>query len=211
MMRYTLVSDGPSDQALMPILEWALRQAGVIADLQGQWADLRNLRYPPVGLRERIRASLDLYPCELLFVHRDGEAQDPNMRKEEIANALTQLRSAGVDIPYVCVVPVRMQEAWLLIDQNAIRIAAGNQYGRAPLPLPRARDLEGVVDPKALLFQLLQTASELSGRRLHKLSLSRARLRIAELIDDFTALRALPAFRLFETDLGEVVARSHWA
>ena len=211
MIRYTLVSDGSSDQALMPILDWALRQAGVTADLQGQWAELRNLRHPPVGLRERIRTALDLYPCELLFVHRDGEAQDPNMRKEEIANALTQLGSDGIDVPYVCVVPVRMQEAWLLIDQNAIRMAAGNQYGRAQLPLPRARDLEGIVDPKALLFQLLQTASELGGRRLHKLSLSRARLRIAELIDDFTALRALPAFRLFETDLGEVVVRSHWA
>lgn len=210
MIRYTLVSDGPSDQALMPILEWALRQAGVMTDLQGQWAELRNLRYPPLGLLEKIRTALDLYPCDLLFVHRDGEGQEPDMRKEEIINALAQLEE-GMNVPYVCVIPVRMQEAWLLIDQNAIRMAAGNQYGRVPLTLPRARDLEGIADPKALLFELLRTASELTGRRLQRLSLSGVRLRIAQLIDDFAALRALRAFRLFEADLGEVVTQSHWA
>ncbi|HET9284742.1 MAG TPA: hypothetical protein VFR24_22560 [Candidatus Angelobacter sp.] len=132
------------------------------------------------------------------------------MRKEEIINALAQLEE-GMNVPYVCVIPVRMQEAWLLIDQNAIRMAAGNQYGRVPLTLPRARDLEGIADPKALLFELLRTASELTGRRLQRLSLSGVRLRIAQLIDDFAALRALRAFRLFEADLGEVVTQSHWA
>jgi hypothetical protein len=210
MIRYTLVSDGPSDQALMPILEWALRQAGVITDLQGLWAELRTLRHPPVGLLERIRTALDLYPCDLLFVHRDGEAQAPDMRKEEIINALSQLEAEGINIPYVCVVPVRMQEAWLLIDQNAIRMAAGNQYGRVPLALPRPRELEAIPNPKALLFELLQTASELTGRRLQRLSLSGARLRIAQLIDDFTILKTLPAFQRFEANLVEVVSQNHW-
>jgi hypothetical protein len=204
-MRYTLVSDGASDQALMPILEWALRQAGVAADLQAQWADLRTLRHPPIGLRDRIKTAVALYPCELLFVHRDGEGQGPEMRITEINGAVSELRHSGVAVPHVCVVPVRMQEAWLLIDEDAIRTASGNQYGRVQLPLPRPRDLEGLPDPKEVLFALLRTASELSGRRLRKLSLARARLRVAELIDDFSRLRVLTAFQTFEASRNKQV------
>lgn len=209
-MRYTLVSDGASDQALMPILEWALRQAGVAADLEAQWADLRNLRHPPIGLRDRIRTALALYPCELLFVHRDEEGQGPAMCMTEINGAIDELRHSETAIPHICVVPVRMQEAWLLIDENAIRTAVGNQYGRVRLPLPRPRDIEDLLDPKEVLFRLLQSASELTGRRLRKLSLARARLRVAELIDDFSRLRALTAFQTFEAELARVVGREHW-
>jgi hypothetical protein len=209
-MRYTLVTDGASDQALMPILEWTLRQSGVIADLQGQWADLRHLLRPPQGLRERMQVAIRLYPCDLLFIHRDGEAQSCSVRVAEITAALEDLRPAEAAVPYVCVVPIRMQEAWLLISEDAIRTAAGNPHGLVPLAVPRPRDLENLADPKEVLFRLLQVASELTGRRLRKLSLPRARLRVAELIDDFSTLRALSAYRVFEQALRDVVAREHW-
>ncbi len=72
MLVYTLLADGSSDQVMMPILEWLLARHGV-SRLQGRWADLRSLRTSPSGLAARISAAHRLYPCDLLFVHRDAE------------------------------------------------------------------------------------------------------------------------------------------
>jgi hypothetical protein len=166
----------------MPILEWALWQAGVTAGLLGVWAELRGLRNSPVGLRNKIRTAIELYPCELLFVHRDAEGQGRAIRITEINDTIDELRQSGITIPHVCAVLVRMQEAWLLIDEVAIRTAVGNQYGRVQLQLPRLHEIEALHDPKEVLFELLTTASEFSGRRLRKFSCAKARLRITSLI-----------------------------
>ncbi|MEH2437636.1 MAG: hypothetical protein V7K25_25980 [Nostoc sp.] len=37
---YTLLSDGSSDKALMPILTWLLREHQVECAIQSNWADL---------------------------------------------------------------------------------------------------------------------------------------------------------------------------
>ena len=72
-LRYTLLSDGSSDQALMPILTWLLRAQGIHGAIQPEWADLRRLPRPPRTLSERISFSLDLYPTfrteALIVVH----------------------------------------------------------------------------------------------------------------------------------------------
>jgi len=91
-----------------------------------------------------------------------------------------------------------MTEAWLLIDESAIREASGNPNGRTPLALPRTRDLEKLPDPKELLYELLRQASELSGRRLAKFKPDECVHRLAELIDDFSPLCGLPAFKLLQ-------------
>ena len=69
---YTLLSDGSSDRALMPLLDWLLRQHMPSIAIQGSWADLRRLPRPPRSLVNRIQTSVDLFPCDLLFVHRDA-------------------------------------------------------------------------------------------------------------------------------------------
>ncbi len=58
----------------MPILTWLLRENGVICPIQSLWADLYRLpKKPPLMSREEFQAILDLYPCDLLFVHRDSD------------------------------------------------------------------------------------------------------------------------------------------
>jgi len=64
-VRYTLVSDGSSDRALIPILNWILRQYKVGFALQPAWADLRRIRKPIRGLTARIQWALELYPCDI--------------------------------------------------------------------------------------------------------------------------------------------------
>lgn len=166
-LRFTLVSDGSSDIALLPILSWLLIEHRVCCVIQPVWADLRWLPSPPKDLASRIKLSLDLYPCALLFVHRDAESRPYSQRKNEIDEALASIRTASV--PSVCVVPVRMLEAWLLFSEEALRRAAANPNRRTPLRIPSPATLEQINDPKSDLYQLLSEASELKGRRLKKL------------------------------------------
>lgn len=201
MIRTTLVAEGSSDQVLTQIIDWALWEAGVRAELISQWADLRNLRVKPLGFPAIVQKALDLYPCDLLFVHRDSDRESLAVRKAQINDGLSDL-----DLPpKVAVVPVRMQEAWLLCDEQAIRIAAGNPAGRSKLLLPKPTAIERIVDPKDKIFSLLRTASERTGRRLQQFNVEFARTQICQHIDDFSKLRTLASFQDFESELRSVV------
>jgi hypothetical protein len=121
----------------------------------------------------------------------------------EIQIAITQLSS--VSIPTVCVVPVRMTEAWLLFDILALRKAASNPNGKVELHLPDIKSLENEPDPKHILHQILRQASGLPPRRLRKFSADDCTHRVSELINDFSPLRVLPAFAALEAELKNVV------
>jgi len=197
-LRYTLLGNGSSDRHLLPLVTWVVQQHTALP-VAHAWADLGFLQNRPTSLQERIRMSMQYYPAPLLFVHRDAESATRQERIFEIQRAISGLSVAN----YVCVVPIKMQEAWLLFDEGAIRRAAGNPNGREALNLPAMRDLERTDDPKNVLFEALRTASGLSPRRLAKFNVHHAAHRLAELIDDYSPLRELPAFAAFE---GEVRA-----
>ena len=197
-LRFTLMADGSSDMALLPILVWLLRRHFGSIPIQPEFADLRRLQNPPNELFERIAKSIELYPCDLLFVHRDAERESIEKRVREIRESVEQC--AIETPPVVCVVPVRMQEAWLLIDESALRKAAGNPQGRQPLDVPDRKKLEDLPDPKQRLHDLLHQASGLRGRRLKRFirDVGSYVHRVAEQIDDFSLLRELTAFRKVE-------------
>ena len=88
-IHYTLISDGPSDRALLPILTWTLREKGEVSRSQAEWADLRRLPRTPQTLHERILNAIDLFPCDLLFVHRDAESR---IRITELISDFSPLR-----------------------------------------------------------------------------------------------------------------------
>lgn len=199
-IRCTVLADGRSDDALVPIISWSLTESDPSSSVVLQWADLGRVRNPPRKLAARIVAACDLYPCELLFIHRDAEKESSEERVREIRAAFSDAKVAA---PHVCVVPVRMMEAWLLFNEAAIRRAAGNPYGQVPLALPASRTIETLVDPKETLAALLQAACELKGRRLKDFRVLPRR--VAELIEDFSPLRELPAFRQFEQELRQAL------
>ncbi len=201
--RYTLVTDGSSDRILLPILDWLWREVYRVG-AKGEWFDPRPFGPPSLSLQDRIRRAIDLYPCDTLFVHRDAESDTPEERYEEISQAIEAIREVVMDIPHVCVVPVRMTEAWLLFDESAIRRAAGNPNGKMILDLPLLPATEQCPNPKNLIFDAIQKASGLNKRRLKKLNVRECRARLAELIRDYSPLRQLPAFSRLEQDLGEI-------
>lgn len=205
--RFTLLSDGSSDKTLIPHLTWLLKQNGVTLPIVSDWADLSRLRERPNDLTEKIERSLELYPCEVLFIHRDAEKELPKNRKDEITKALAKLNQNLAKPSFVCVNPVRMSEAWLLFDEKVIRRASGNPEGKAGINLPKLKNVEELPDPKEVLFKAIRDTSEKSGRKLKQLNadMPALRYRVSELIEDFAPLRALTAFNQLEADIKNLI------
>ncbi len=104
-----------------------------------------------------------------------------------------------------------MTEAWLLFDESAIRLASGNPNGKVPLKIPHISRLEDQPDPKQLLHELLTAASELSGRRRKSFDPKAGTRSIARLLDDFSPLRKLSAFRRkLESDVKQIANDKGW-
>lgn len=203
-IRHTLITDGRTDANLIPIIDWCLKQAGDVA--QGTRAEFWRLQKPPDGLAGRIAKAIELFPCDILFVHRDAEGDALAARVSEVREAFETVQQKGIKFPAVAVVPVRMLEAWLCFDERAIRNAAGNPNGTTSLDLPPLNRIESRPDPKEDLNRALREASELSGRRLKKFKTATAFWRITDNIEDFSPLRKLPAFRAFEESLRQLKA-----
>jgi len=101
-LSYALLADGTSDRALLPIILWTLQDLWP----DGEFAapDFFARKHKSVGaLVDTICQS---YHPDVIFVHRDAEAQSDEARLREIPD----------EDHIVPVVPVRMTEAWLLID-----------------------------------------------------------------------------------------------
>ena len=206
-LRYTLLADGSSDRCLIWIINWLLDSIPEVATrgFIPQTADLRRLPEPPKEFADRIVQAIRQFPCDILFVHRDAEAQPREKRTEEIRDAVNKV----VTLPHVSIVPVRMTEAWLLLEEDAIRKAADNPNGVIRLDLPSIANLERIPDPKKVLSELLVMAAEKSGRRKEQFErdIPVRRQRVAELIRDFAPLRQLAAFQALESDLKAAVKR----
>jgi hypothetical protein len=191
----TLVTDGSSDKLLVPLIE-LLFSAHTELAYQVNCAE----GLPPFssGLRARIDSALELFPCDFLFVHRDAEGIDATLRQQEIETSWPDSQQAAV---LICVVPVRMTEAWLIANQEPIRSAVGNPNGTESLGLPAIKDIESSPDPKEILFAALKAASGLSASRKRRFNPHQYRHRVSELTDDLEPLRKLSSFRHLETQV----------
>lgn len=210
-LRYTLTSDGPSDRSLMAVIDWTLREKRRLNNVTiiRQFADSRepDSMAQRHTLSDRVEDAIQRFPCDILFIHRDAERESLDVRQGEIETAVSATLNA---VEYwIPVIPVRMTEAWLLIDERAIRRAADNPNGSVSLSLPRVSRLERLPDPKATLNDLLIEASEKTGRRLVKFrrisELAWRHGRVADLIEDYSPLRSLSAFNAFENHVDHAI------
>lgn len=209
-LQYTLLSDGSSDRVLMPILTWLLHQHLPQCAVQPRWADLGRLRKPPRELYEKIRKAVDLYPCHIIFVHRDAETASLQDRQREVEETVNLACQTVAIPPAVAVIPVRMIEAWLLFDAPAIRAAAGNPNGVVDLNLPRLTEVENIPNPKSVLHRAILDATEKNARRQKRFDVNRAVHLIPQRIDDFAPLRKLSAFAAVEERIIGMMAERKW-
>ena len=207
VVRHTLVSEGTSDGNLIPIIDWTLREVAKVDLAKGARAEFWRLPSPPQSLAEKLSKAAELFPCEILFIHRDADREPPDLRYQEIRGAVEMAATEGCVLPAVAVVPVRMLEAWLMLDEVAIRCAAGNPNGTVPLDLPSLRRVEDCPDPKNDLRRALRTASELTGRRLKKFNSAQAFWRVLDFVKDFSPLRQIPAYCRFEASIREMSSK----
>ncbi|MFI9385124.1 DUF4276 family protein [Kutzneria sp. NPDC052558] len=159
------VAEGSSDAPLAGLVTDLFAEHGVRVRLQEPdftWLKLAK------DVRSKVRAGIELAKTDfdVVVVHRDADNAGPDSRVQEISRAVAAEAGAAQVVP---VVPVRMTEAWLLLDEAAIRRVAGNPNGRIGLKLPKAHEVESVADPKHVLRQCLLTAAECTGRRREQL------------------------------------------
>ena len=190
---YTLLTDGSSDEALMPMIDWLINQH--FSDMRFQSQFVRGLGKVGSDLLSRIDAALRQFPCDVLILHRDAEKESHAIRSAEVRRASDQRNQCCVSV-----VPVKMTEAWMLSDEPAIRAAAGNRYGKNALELPSKTQWELLNDPKQVLLDALAKASEKSGRALQKFQTQKHRHSVTRLTRSFSALRGLRAFDAFENE-----------
>lgn len=166
-VHFVLIGEGSSDESLILHLENLCIDCGA-KEVTGIAPDLRRLPYP-VGhsVEEKLRTILRLEPtANLIFIHRDADSRDAQPRHAEIAKAVN---TCQVDKAWVAIVPVQETEAWLLLDELAIKQVAGKPNSPVKLRLPSATTVEALADPKAVLQQALITSSGAMGRRLERL------------------------------------------
>jgi hypothetical protein len=165
-IHFVFIGEGTSDDGLIPHLENLCIELGA-DEVTGTAVDYQRLDARAGHTVEaKLKAALQLEPeANFWFIHRDSDDPDPRLRYEEISRAVERCGLAGV---WVAVVPVQEIEAWLLLDEAAIRSVAGRPRGSEPLNLPTPRQIESRASPKELLKESLVRAADVTGRRLQK-------------------------------------------
>jgi hypothetical protein len=149
---------------------------------------------------EAAREAFDAF--SILFIHTDG-AGDPAAAYDQRVKPGAQRIAAelsGQQNRTVGVVPVREMEAWTLVDPDALRGAFGTVLDDSALGIPtKAREVEGILDPKQALEQVY--GKVVGGRR-------RGKRKVTEFFDAIgerarlERLRDVPAYQRFEQELG---------
>lgn len=167
-VHFLLLCEGSSDEALIRHLRLLLLECGA-TEATGVAPDFNRLPGNiPRNLVSKIHATIKLEKkVDLLFVHRDADSNDPEPRYLEISEGVTRARYSG---SWIGVVPVQEIEAWLLLDESAIRNVSGRPNGSVPLNLPTHNRIEQIRNPKKQLEQLILHASETTGRRRRRIT-----------------------------------------
>ena len=203
--RFTLLAEGPSDESLLPILLWLWRQHRPTDELiEAQFVDPGYINIASRRLVDQLKPACDLYPCDVLFIHRDADRESPDTRANQISNSIKDAFTNELAPRAVCVIPVRMTEAWLLFHEPALRKAADDPNGQQPLDLPKFSQIERLPNPKHTLRELLRAASGLPPHRLKRFRADRAARLVSQFIEDFSPLRKLNAFRRLEEKFAEL-------
>lgn len=200
-MRAVFLADGPSDLPLAAHL--AALCAALQREVQVTSIDPRRLGASGRTVEDRLRVVLaqDVDP-DLVFIHRDAEGQRP---EDRVAEVQMGAQAAGVEVNRVVpVVPVRMTEAWLLLDEAEIRRVAGRPTSTNPLGLPSLQRVEAVADPKTMLRDVLVKAGAPSGNRNRKRferDFGRHRALLLQRLDPNGPVDQLAAWRRLKQDI----------
>lgn len=199
------VAEGTSDLPLADLVESLFVDRGVSVRLsKPDFAMLRENVRRDVGSKLAAGLKLMAEPADLVVVHRDADNAGVQARRTEIAEAARRSCGSSAVLP---VIPVRMTEAWLLLDESTIRQVAGNPRGRAALGLPTPAEAERIADPKHLLSECLLKAAGMTGRR-HTQAVKRFpqhRRQLLALLDRSGPVAKLASWQRLTADVEETI------
>ncbi|MGI6878358.1 hypothetical protein [Microbacterium sp. gxy059] len=198
--QFALLCEGTSDAPLVTALETLLVEAG-FDEVYGEAHTKRGSVEDALAEMAENRDSF-----HIVFVHRDADRAGREARTSEIARAAANIAWAEGDEPRIVpVIPVTMTEAWLLLNEAEIRAVCGNPRGSEALDLPKPHEIEGIADPKAVLFDVLRQAAPQGGRRrLTVQALSAWRSHLVERLDVHGRVRSLGAWQALEDEIAAV-------
>ncbi|GAA0360435.1 DUF4276 family protein [Actinoallomurus spadix] len=199
-LRVLFLGEGTSDSGITVHVQRIATESGVDVVITDPLID-RLGRPPNKTVAGKLQAIKDIGGVyDLVVIHRDGDRDGREARVAEIERAVADVMPEAVHAP---VIPIRMTEAWLLLDEREIRQVAGNPNGKAALGLPAVRKVETVPDPKATLKEVLCRASDLNGRRLDKFKqrFPHHRRQLLERIDPNGSIALVPSWCDFVADL----------
>ena len=193
MMQCLLVCEGSSDAPLATHI-------GQLLNSYGRHPADFNVSIDGQRLVDKVLNGLGMAShYDLIFIHRDADRAGVDARYREITDAIRQSEYTG---PWVGVVPVRMTEAWLLLDEAAIRKVVHWPNGSAPVTLPSPNEVERRANPREILNFALLDASEARGRRRDDLrrNLPAFRRSLLENLPVAGPLEQLPSWSRFRDD-----------
>lgn len=205
-IQFLLIGEGSSDEGLIEPLSRLCIEHGVdeIEDITSDF-DFTGAGHSVLDkLRIVLRSQISV---DLIFIHRDADSLNYQRREAEIREAI---EISQIDMPYVAVIPIHETEAWLLLDEQAIREIANNPFGRIPLQLPRPQNVEQIADPKIKLQEILLLASEVrGGRRLKEFrkEFSIHRRQLLERLTPDSPVRDVPAWQRLVAAIQDAIQR----
>jgi hypothetical protein len=195
---FALLREGTSDEGLAALLRELLVASG--------FDRVSGLARAYRGTSAEKLAALQAEDSDVqvVFVHRDADSRAPDPRRSEIVAASAHF--SGDTIP---IVPIQATEAWLLVDEAAIRTVAGKPNSRVDIGLPALRQIENLSDPKKCLREALVRASETTGRRrreqVNRFSTNRRLL--LERLDPNGPVASLPSWQVLRSDVADFASR----
>lgn len=198
------IAEGSSDMPLSDLVESIFFDKGL--SVQIRRPDFGRLAGVAKDVRARLHAGRELAggAIDFFVVHRDADNAGSEARRSEIF-AAADLVDAGARV--VPVIPIRMTEAWLLLDEMTIRTVAGNPRGRMPLNLPKLHEAENLADPKEFLSECLLRAAGVAGRRRERVvkRFSQHRRQLLERLDRNGRVAELSGWKQLVADIEAVV------
>lgn len=200
-VQFVYLREGSADEPLLAHLEALLVREGA-DEVLGEVRPYRG------SVSEKLAEFLaEELPVDLIFLHRDADRAGHVARESEVYEAAASLPGCP---PVVPVVPTTMTEAWLLVDETAIRAIAGNPKGSMDIGLPPLHGIEGVADAKARLKQCIGVASGATGAELARLNgqYSSNRAALLSRLNPDGRVRHLPSWVRLEEDVQSFIART---
>lgn len=196
---------------LLPLVERTLQ--AILPHIAIQGIRLDKLNVSGMNQVEKMRRiAEESRGSGLVIFHLDADYSDTSRADSErfqpgYAEILKQPDRFNVNI--VPLIPVRMTEAWMVVDFDAFRSVIYTDWTASDLGFPETpKQVESIPDPKLTFEQAVKKASS-KRRRPRKIPLDEVYLPLSEKIA-LNKLREVPAYQEFEERIHKVLLALHY-